>query len=262
MSTPPAGILFCQPEAPSPRGPMIRMFWAIPHPLACVPGGTFRDRPRSVARAARSTQCPRYRSATCHRPAQRHRDLLHERHRGLDPPRRRARLRLPAPAGRALRRPRPGDRGPRRHGGREQRGRLDLRGFRSRRVRRSRQPWRASGAGRQHLAGRRHGPRADGHPRGRGRVGGRDYTGIDVHRAARIMAAGHGGQVLRVGGRPRCWPARIADSAITFRDLGTHSLRDLPAPDAVFGLVAPGLRTDSRRSARRPPTRRRTCRRR
>ena len=26
--------------------------------------------------------------------------------------------------------------------------------------------------------------------------GGRDYTGIDVHRTARIMAAGHGGQVL------------------------------------------------------------------
>ena len=27
-------------------------------------------------------------------------------------------------------------------------------------------------------------------------LGGRDYTGIDVHRTARVMAAGHGGQVL------------------------------------------------------------------
>jgi predicted ATPase/class 3 adenylate cyclase len=56
------------------------------------------------------------------------------------------------------------------------------------------------------------------------------YVGIDVHRAARIAAAGHGGQILisqstcdLVGGE------RV-------RDLGKHRLKDLTAPERIYQL--------------------------
>ena len=65
-----------------------------------------------------------------------------------------------------------------------------------------------------------------------------DYFGTVLNRAARIMAAGHGGQIL------------LADSTasllsgVDLIDLGPRRLSDLPNPLNVFQLEAPGLRTD------------------
>jgi predicted ATPase len=65
------------------------------------------------------------------------------------------------------------------------------------------------------------------------------YVGVDVHRAARIAAAGHGGQVLL--------SQATADIAGTdVRDLGLHRLKDLSAPERLFQLglhVFPPLKT-------------------
>jgi predicted ATPase len=56
------------------------------------------------------------------------------------------------------------------------------------------------------------------------------YVGIDVHRAARIAAAGHGGQVLV--SRTTCDLAGTDE----LRDLGEHRLKDLSAPERIFQL--------------------------
>jgi predicted ATPase len=55
------------------------------------------------------------------------------------------------------------------------------------------------------------------------------YVGGDVHRAARIAAAGHGGQVLVSAST-----AQLVDLELT--DLGQHRLKDLSAPERVFQL--------------------------
>jgi hypothetical protein len=55
------------------------------------------------------------------------------------------------------------------------------------------------------------------------------YVGYDVHRAARISAAGHGGQVLLSQAT-----ADLAGPDV--RDLGLHRLKDLSAPERLFQL--------------------------
>jgi len=62
------------------------------------------------------------------------------------------------------------------------------------------------------------------------------YVGLDVHRAARICAAGHGGQVL-VSLTTRA----LLSPEIELRDLGEHRLKDLPQPEWLFQLVGPDL---------------------
>jgi predicted ATPase len=65
-----------------------------------------------------------------------------------------------------------------------------------------------------------------------------DYFGTVLNRAARVMAAGHGGQIL------------VADSTagllsgVDLLDLGPRRLRDLPIPVGVFQVRAPGLRAE------------------
>ena len=65
-----------------------------------------------------------------------------------------------------------------------------------------------------------------------------DYFGAVLNRAARVMAAGHGGQIL------------VAESTagllggVDLVDLGPRRLRDLPTPVGVFQVRAAGLRTD------------------
>jgi predicted ATPase/class 3 adenylate cyclase len=55
------------------------------------------------------------------------------------------------------------------------------------------------------------------------------YVGADVHRAARITAAGHGGQVLVSAAT-----AGLVEREL--RDLGEHRFKDLAAPERVFQL--------------------------
>ena len=56
------------------------------------------------------------------------------------------------------------------------------------------------------------------------------YVGEDVHRAARIAACGHGGQVL-----VSTSAAALVDSD-DLRDLGEHRLKDLSAPERIYQL--------------------------
>jgi predicted ATPase/class 3 adenylate cyclase len=56
------------------------------------------------------------------------------------------------------------------------------------------------------------------------------YVGIDVHRAARIAAAGHGGQVLV------SQSTRDLVGGDGLRDLGEHRLKDLTAPERIYQL--------------------------
>src|SRR6478752_3709656 len=73
---------------------------------------------------------------------------------------------------------------------------------------------------------------------GEAELRGADYFGAVLNRAARVMAAGHGGQIL------------LAESAagllsgVDLLDLGPRRLRDLPIPVGVFQVRAPGLPTD------------------
>ena len=70
-----------------------------------------------------------------------------------------------------------------------------------------------------------------------------EYVGLDVHRAARISAVAHGGQVLLSG----AVGAIVADElpeGVSLRDLGEHSLKDLDEPVHLYQLVVDGLRTD------------------
>jgi predicted ATPase/class 3 adenylate cyclase len=63
------------------------------------------------------------------------------------------------------------------------------------------------------------------------------YVGVDVHRAARIAAVGHGGQVLLS-------QATRALVEVDARDLGPHRLKDLSAPERIFQLEMDGLPSD------------------
>ncbi|MDT5252876.1 MAG: hypothetical protein QOH07_1827, partial [Mycobacterium sp.] len=73
---------------------------------------------------------------------------------------------------------------------------------------------------------------------GEAELRGDDYFGTVLNRAARVMAAGHGGQIL------------VADSTagllsgVELVDFGPRRLRDVPRPVTVYQLKAPGLRTE------------------
>lgn len=56
------------------------------------------------------------------------------------------------------------------------------------------------------------------------------YVGIDVHHAARVMAAGHGGQVLVSEAT-----AGLVDG-LSLRDLGRHRLKDMTSPEHLYQL--------------------------
>jgi predicted ATPase len=62
-----------------------------------------------------------------------------------------------------------------------------------------------------------------------------DYFGPTVNRAARVMAAGHGGQILVAAST-----ASVVDG-IELVDLGEHRLRDLSGPTRLFQVRAEGL---------------------
>src|SRR5262245_5011445 len=64
---------------------------------------------------------------------------------------------------------------------------------------------------------------------------GNRYVGLDVHHAARVMAAGHGGQVL-LSESTRA----LLDSRYQLRDLGEHRLKDLSKPQRLYQLQIQG----------------------
>jgi predicted ATPase len=69
---------------------------------------------------------------------------------------------------------------------------------------------------------------------------GDDYFGPTVNRTARIMAAGHGGQVLLSAAAAALAADDLPDGA-SLRDLGEYRLKDLGRPERIFQLVHPAL---------------------
>jgi predicted ATPase/class 3 adenylate cyclase len=78
---------------------------------------------------------------------------------------------------------------------------------------------------------------------GEGRLGGADYAGMDVHRASRVAAAGHGGQVV-LSDATRAIVAPALPGGLALRDLGEHRLKDLPSPERLWQLQVEGLPVD------------------
>ena len=74
-------------------------------------------------------------------------------------------------------------------------------------------------------------------------LGGDDYVGLDVHRAARIAAAAHGGQVL-VSAATSALASGSMPDGLQVRDLGEFRLKDLDQPERLAQLVGPGLAAD------------------
>ena len=69
---------------------------------------------------------------------------------------------------------------------------------------------------------------------------GQGFVGIDVHRAARICSAAHGGQII-VSAAARSLLTGSTGEATRFVDLGEHRLKDLEAPEHIFQVLADGL---------------------
>ena len=74
---------------------------------------------------------------------------------------------------------------------------------------------------------------------------GTGYVGLEVHRAARVAAAAHGGQLLLTAAA--C--ALIGDE-VSIEPLGPHRLKDFPSPEPLFCAVV-----DGRGAAAFPPPR-------
>ncbi|MGH8958235.1 MAG: ATP-binding protein [Acidimicrobiia bacterium] len=75
---------------------------------------------------------------------------------------------------------------------------------------------------------------------GLGRLGGDNYVGLDVHRAARISAAGNGGQVL-ISEATKAQVEHNLPDRVSLRDLGRHRLKDIEHPEHLYDLVIGGL---------------------
>src|SRR6266566_4463492 len=69
------------------------------------------------------------------------------------------------------------------------------------------------------------------------------YVGLDVHQAARIMSAGHGGQIL-LSQSTRELLEQELPAAVSLRDLGAHRLKDLQRPTRLFQVVIADLPAD------------------
>jgi len=69
------------------------------------------------------------------------------------------------------------------------------------------------------------------------------YVGLDVHYAARIMSAAHGGQVL-LSQTTRDLVEQDLPEGVSLRDLGEHHLKDVERPIHLYQLVIAGLPAD------------------
>jgi len=70
-----------------------------------------------------------------------------------------------------------------------------------------------------------------------------DFFGPAMNRTARIMAAGHGGQVLLSATAAGLVDGDLPEDA-ALRDLGTHRLRDLTLPEQLYQLVHQDIQTE------------------
>jgi class 3 adenylate cyclase len=79
-----------------------------------------------------------------------------------------------------------------------------------------------------------------------------DFFGTAVNRAARIMSAAHGGQILLSQSVAATVRERLPDG-VALHDLGSVRLRDLASPERIYQLVHPQLRQSflSRESGKR-----------
>src|SRR5213592_3766030 len=73
---------------------------------------------------------------------------------------------------------------------------------------------------------------------GEAELRGGDYFGTVLNRAARVMAAGHGGQILLADS------TAVLLTGVELVDLGPRRLRDVPMPVGVFQVRAPGIREE------------------
>ena len=69
-----------------------------------------------------------------------------------------------------------------------------------------------------------------------------NYIGMDVHRAARIAATAHGGQVVL--SEATVGLAAPLPDGVSVVDLGFHRLKDIAVPERIYQLAGPGLRED------------------
>ncbi len=69
------------------------------------------------------------------------------------------------------------------------------------------------------------------------------YVGLDVHHAARIMSAGHGGQIL-LSQATCALVEQILPPGVQVQDMDEHRLKDLRRPSRLFQLTITGLPTD------------------
>ena len=95
-------------------------------------------------------------------------------------------------------------------------------------------------------------PWPDGHPvkvrigvhTGHATLLGRDYVGLEVHRAARISDAAHGGQIVVSEPTAIAAEQSLSEDGVTFEDLGKFRLKDLSDPEALFQVHAKGLESE------------------
>ena len=74
---------------------------------------------------------------------------------------------------------------------------------------------------------------------------GGDYFGPPVNRVARLLSAGHGGQVLLSSATQELVRDALPEG-VSLRDLGERRLKDLFRPERVFQLITPELPTSFR----------------
>ena len=67
-----------------------------------------------------------------------------------------------------------------------------------------------------------------------------NYMGLDVHRAARIAGAAHGGQIV-IGAQAQQDVIDQLSPYVALRDLGWHRLKDLAEPERLYQVLPEGL---------------------
>jgi predicted ATPase/class 3 adenylate cyclase len=75
---------------------------------------------------------------------------------------------------------------------------------------------------------------------GEGSLGGDDYLGIDVNKAARIAATGHGGQVV-LSATTAALTTSDLPAGVALRGLGSHLLKDFAEPEDLHDVAIDGL---------------------